>query len=205
MGLSGRKIKQRIPADPRNLAWADGMLIARQTVISIIKRKKDAAKFGTSYLSKFGWDSSKGLGASGDGRMSHVKVSQKLDMLGIGAAHRNDSDGIAWKQNKDFENLLKRLNEAGTVDGDDTRLKVEDDGEAVPSKDGNDKAGNKRRRKESSDAKADESTKKKQRKNSDDKQSKEATVEAMKSAETDDSRPSSKAIATSAYIPRHRA
>lgn len=24
MGLSGRKEKQRIPADPRNLTWADG-------------------------------------------------------------------------------------------------------------------------------------------------------------------------------------
>lgn len=27
MGLSGRKTKQRIPADPRNLTWADGLLI----------------------------------------------------------------------------------------------------------------------------------------------------------------------------------
>ena len=25
MGLSGRKVKQRIPQDPRNLSWADGM------------------------------------------------------------------------------------------------------------------------------------------------------------------------------------
>lgn len=24
MGLSGRKVKQRIPQDPRNLSWADG-------------------------------------------------------------------------------------------------------------------------------------------------------------------------------------
>ena len=63
------------------------------------------------YLSKLGWDSSKGLGASGDGRTSHIKVSQKLDMLGIGAANSKDPNGIAWKQNKDFEALLKRLNE----------------------------------------------------------------------------------------------
>ena len=26
MGLAGRKQKQRIPADPRNLSWADGEL-----------------------------------------------------------------------------------------------------------------------------------------------------------------------------------
>jgi Pin2-interacting protein X1 len=32
-------------------------------------------------------------------------------MLGIGAAHQKDPNGIAWKQNKDFESLLKRLNE----------------------------------------------------------------------------------------------
>jgi len=32
-------------------------------------------------------------------------------MLGIGAAHQKGPNGIAWKQNKDFENLLKRLNE----------------------------------------------------------------------------------------------
>lgn len=64
------------------------------------------------YLSKLGWDSSKGLGASGDGRTSHIKVSQKLDMLGIGAANSKLPNGIAWKQNKDFEALLKRLNES---------------------------------------------------------------------------------------------
>jgi Pin2-interacting protein X1 len=61
-------------------------------------------------MSKLGWDPSKGLGASGEGMKSHLKVSQKLDMLGIGAAHQQDPHGIAWKQNKDFEALLKRLN-----------------------------------------------------------------------------------------------
>ncbi|KAF7428490.1 hypothetical protein PC9H_007714 [Pleurotus ostreatus] len=95
MGLSGRKEKQRIAADPRNLGWAG-----------------DAARFGSTYLSKFGWDPSKGLGATGEGRISHLKVAQKLDMLGIGAAQQNDVNGIAWKQNKDFEALLRRLNES---------------------------------------------------------------------------------------------
>ncbi|KAF9476354.1 hypothetical protein BDN70DRAFT_995724 [Pholiota conissans] len=94
MGLSGRKVKQRISADPRNLGWAD-----------------DAARFGSNYLSKFGWDASKGLGAGGDGMKSHIKVFHKLDMLGIGAAQSKDPNGIAWKQNRDFENLLQRLNE----------------------------------------------------------------------------------------------
>lgn len=34
-------------------------------------------------------------------------------MLGIGAAHQRDPNGLAWKQNRDFENLLKRLNNGG--------------------------------------------------------------------------------------------
>ncbi|KIJ15456.1 hypothetical protein PAXINDRAFT_155504 [Paxillus involutus ATCC 200175] len=100
MGLAGRKQKQRIPADPRNLSWAD-----------------DASRFGLSYLSKFGWDASKGLGSSGDGIKSHLKVSQKLDMMGIGAQHQRDPNGIAWKQNQEFEALLKRLNEG--VEGEE--------------------------------------------------------------------------------------
>ena len=41
-------------------------------------------------------------------------------MLGIGAQHTKDPNGIAWKQNRDFETLLKRLNansEDPTEDG----------------------------------------------------------------------------------------
>ncbi|CAL1711148.1 unnamed protein product [Somion occarium] len=93
MGLSGRKVKQRIGHDPRNLSWAD-----------------DANKFGAAYLQKLGWSAGTGLGTSGEGRTSHIKVHQKLDMMGIGAAHQKDPNGIAWKQARDFESLLKRLN-----------------------------------------------------------------------------------------------
>lgn len=54
---------------------------------------------------------------------THLKASQKLDLLGIGAAHQKDPHGIAWKQNRDFETLLMRLNsrkeEGGGVDGGD--------------------------------------------------------------------------------------
>ncbi|KAM5534755.1 hypothetical protein V8D89_011619 [Ganoderma adspersum] len=109
MGLSGRKTKQRIPNDPRNLAWAN-----------------DANKFGAAYLAKFGWDPSGGLGVSGDGRTKALSVTQKLDMLGIGADHKNSAEGLAWKQNKDFESLLRRLNAPnGDGEGEDTRMKVD--------------------------------------------------------------------------------
>ncbi|KAG1734635.1 hypothetical protein EDB19DRAFT_1146197 [Suillus lakei] len=37
-------------------------------------------------------------------------------MLGIGAAHQKDPHGIAWKQNKEFEALLQRLNAQGGQD-----------------------------------------------------------------------------------------
>ncbi|KAJ7244203.1 hypothetical protein B0H12DRAFT_1073836 [Mycena haematopus] len=130
MGLSGRKEKQRIGNDPRNLAWAD-----------------DAAKFGASYLSKFGWDSSQGLGAGGEGRLSHIKVSQKLDMLGIGAAQQRDPNGLAWKQNTDFERLLERLN-ANTEKN--TKVEAVEGGEDEKKRkreDRDEKAAKKKRRK----------------------------------------------------------
>lgn len=115
-------------------------------------------------MAKFGWDSSKGLGASGDGRLTHVKASQKLDMLGIGADHQKSPNGIAWKQNQDFENLLKRLN-GGSADEqtselqqlfkkedletkDDVSAESEVEGKKRKRSNDGDKAERKRRRKE---------------------------------------------------------
>jgi Pin2-interacting protein X1 len=57
------------------------------------------------------------MGLQGDGLTSHLKVSQKLNMLGIGAQHAKDPNGLAWKQNRDFERLLARLN--GAQGGED--------------------------------------------------------------------------------------
>lgn len=65
-------------------------------------------------MAKFGWtpDSGSGLGANGDGRLAHISVAQKLNLLGIGGptAGANDPDALAWKQNREFESVLKRLN-----------------------------------------------------------------------------------------------
>ncbi|KZV88377.1 hypothetical protein EXIGLDRAFT_839250 [Exidia glandulosa HHB12029] len=95
MGLAQRKVKQRIGPDPRNLSWGD-----------------DAARFGQAYLEKLGWSSGGGLGADGEGRASHITVKQKLNMLGIGAdaAGMSGDPTIAWKQGKDFESVLAKLN-----------------------------------------------------------------------------------------------
>ncbi|CAE6439538.1 unnamed protein product [Rhizoctonia solani] len=114
MGLSERKVKQRIGADPRNLTWAE-----------------NAAKFGHTYLSKHGWAPGAGLGATGDGRVSHIAVAQKLDQLGIGAGRPDGPDSIAWKQAKEFEGLLERLNAAngGTGREDEQAEVVKESGE----------------------------------------------------------------------------
>jgi Pin2-interacting protein X1 len=124
-------------------------------------------------------------------------------MLGIGAARRNDPDGIAWKQNKDFENLLKRLNEASAVDEDDTLTKVED-GEPVGKEGGSSEAEKKRKHEEELDDVTEERTAKKiRRKDREDrktKKSKQATAKVTNTVVTP-----SEATTTPAYIPRHRA
>ncbi|KAH7915066.1 hypothetical protein BJ138DRAFT_1142561 [Hygrophoropsis aurantiaca] len=124
MGLAGRKQKQKIPADPRNLSWS-----------------ADAARFGQSYLSKLGWDPSQGLGASGDGMKSHLKVKQKLNMLGIGAGGvgAGDPEAIAWKQNKEFEAVLRRLNEAAK--NEESGIEIEEDREGTAEEQTPTKAG----------------------------------------------------------------
>ncbi|KAL0956249.1 hypothetical protein HGRIS_002403 [Hohenbuehelia grisea] len=201
MGLSGRKQKQRIGHDPRNLGWAD-----------------DAARFGQNYLSKFGWDPSKGLGAEGDGRISHLKVSQKLDMLGIGAAQQRDPNGIAWKQNKDFENLLRRLNENGADSGSSQEKKpgvVEEGGFVTAAQDEpakedrtTEKKEKKRKRKEkdgevaASEAVSDTKSKKRKSRGSDDiyndtsGQTSSAVLTVVEEV---------KKVTRVAVVPRHRA
>ena len=55
-------------------------------------------------------------------------MHHKLDVLGIGAQHTKDPNGIAWKQNRDFENLLKRLNANSENSTEDTTNVVPVDG-----------------------------------------------------------------------------
>ncbi|RDB24746.1 Protein PXR1 [Hypsizygus marmoreus] len=190
MGLSGRKIKQRIPADPRNLTWAD-----------------DAAKFGTNYLSKFGWDASKGLGVDGDGRTSHVKVSHKLDMLGIGAAHQKDPDGIAWKQNKDFENLLKRLNEAAAAESIPTANAAEEEDIELEAKRGDSGEEKEKKRKRTKDVEgvSEEKAKKKRKKSKEAEKSDQASVEPTENIQEIPEVKEAPSEPPKPYIPRHRA
>lgn len=149
-----------------------------------------------NYLVKFGWDSSKGLGTSGDGMKSHLKVSQKLDMFGIGAAHQLDPNGIAWKQNNDFENLLKRLNgdavEGTVLEG----FKEADDCETDGA--GDEKTGlkdKKKRRKQRLDGRE---AKKKRRVEEEDEGKDDAERQKARSGSSEQKR-------KVAVLPRHRA
>ncbi|KAG8991327.1 hypothetical protein FRB90_001391 [Tulasnella sp. 427] len=130
MGLAGTKRKQKIQADPRNTAWVD-----------------DASRFGQAYLAKFGWSSSDGLGANKDGRTNHIAIAQKLNMLGIGANRPDGPEAIAWKQNQDFESVLRRLNQE-SQSGSETPLERS---EATPTKEAaeaSDKGDDEKKRKE---------------------------------------------------------
>ena len=90
-------------------------------ISSSSRSQTDAGRFGQAYLAKFGWDGSKGLGVSGEGRTSAIKATQKLDMLGIGMRHQGGLEGgIAWRQNRDFEDLLRRLNDGTMMETTDS-------------------------------------------------------------------------------------
>ncbi|KAJ3789607.1 hypothetical protein GGU10DRAFT_402652 [Lentinula aff. detonsa] len=201
MGLAGRKVKQRIGHDPRNLTWAD-----------------DASKFGANYLAKFGWDSSKGLGVEGQGRTSHIKVSQKLDMLGIGAAQSKDPNGIAWRQNKDFENLLKRLNENAPASAAQTDTRNAEDGDEGVNSDVDmekddkkeSKDDRKKRKKEEKQAKKEKKEKKKRKRDEGDDEETEqmkAKKKAKAESATIERAPQIEKVEEppKRVIPRHRA
>lgn len=194
MGLSGRKEKQRIGHDPRNLSWADGMYRACVNECSfyllmfvcLILYNTDANKFGTAYLQKLGWSAGTGLGTTGEGRTSHIKVNQKLDMLGIGAAHQKDPNGIAWKQNKDFENLLRRLNgdsapptpvdgfvQAGQETEEDGSEEIAKSGDGSERKEGKKKKEKKDQKRKKTKDEGDEEPVKKKRKSKHDNSSDE--------------------------------
>lgn len=143
---------------------------------------EDAAKFGQAYLSKLGWDPSQGLGVAGDGRTKAIAVEQKLDMLGIGMQHQREEGGVAWRQNKDFERLLRRLNgqdEGGSgmkVEGFDRATEeVVDDTKAQNGDDSEEKMeaeeleeGKKDKKKRKKDADGEDDRKEKKRKRSKD-------------------------------------
>lgn len=103
---------------------------------------------------------------------SHIKVSHKLDMLGIGANQQKDPNGIAWKQNRDFENLLKRLNDNLAAEEAAGKKEDEDESEVEDSSD-----REKKKKRKHKDGGEEESHKKKKKK-------KESKVDLEQSSST---------------------
>lgn len=176
----------------------------------------DANKFGAAYLSKLGWASGTGLGTNGEGRTSHIKVFQKLDMLGIGAAHQKDPNGIAWKQNKDFESLLKRLNAGGEGDsGAEPSTKVdgfakasaveveEDTGAMEVTEAGDEEVSEKKKRKRSKEEDVDESGKRSKKEKGERKKKKEKKEKVEDSSPPSTESPPAKAepVASTSQTP----
>ncbi len=146
-----------------------------------------------------GWSVGTGLGAAGDGRTTHIKVQQKLDMMGIGAAHQKDPNGLAWKQNKDFENLLRRLNAGGDGNVEAEMSKIdgfakaseskEEDGEA----DGQEEKEEKKKRKREVDEDGTEVRKKKSKKSKDDEDGKKKKKKSKDKSKQSEDEQSTKA------------
>ncbi|WVF70252.1 hypothetical protein IAT40_005041 [Kwoniella sp. CBS 6097] len=96
MGLAGRKDKQRIGYDPRNLTWSD-----------------DKNRFSYKHMTSLGWSDNSGLGSGLSGNPNHIAVVRKLDNGGIGMDRaRKDGDDVAanaGQAGRGLEDVLKRL------------------------------------------------------------------------------------------------
>lgn len=70
----------------------------------------DTSRFGHKMLSKFGWTSGKGLGKKEDGMTGHVRVSKRLESLGLGARTASSGGEVALSSTmSDYDNLLASL------------------------------------------------------------------------------------------------
>ncbi|KGB78997.1 Pin2-interacting protein X1 [Cryptococcus deuterogattii 99/473] len=96
MGLSERKVKQRIGLDPRNLSWSD-----------------DKTRFSYKHMQALGWKENTGLGTSFEGNPNHIAVVRKADNGGIGMARaRKEGDDLAagaGQAGQGLEEVLRRL------------------------------------------------------------------------------------------------
>lgn len=66
-------------------------------------------------LSKMGWSEGKGLGASEDGTVEHIKVVKRKVNLGLGSKTNHSENWIAHQE--DFNDLLANLNQNKSNDG----------------------------------------------------------------------------------------
>ncbi|KAK8866143.1 hypothetical protein IAR55_001294 [Kwoniella newhampshirensis] len=102
MGLSERKVKQRIGLDPRNLTWSD-----------------DKDRFSYKHMTALGWTDKAGLGGDLSGNPNHIAVVRKSDNGGIGMARaKKEGDDVAagaGQAGQGLEEVLRRLAAAGSA------------------------------------------------------------------------------------------
>ncbi|EIW72406.1 hypothetical protein TREMEDRAFT_66876 [Tremella mesenterica DSM 1558] len=99
MGLSERKVKQRIGLDPRNLSWSN-----------------DQSRFSYKHMTALGWKESSGLGSDLGGNPNHIAVVRRLDNSGIGTSRARkegeDNAAGAGVAGRGLDDVLKRLQAA---------------------------------------------------------------------------------------------
>ena len=90
MGLSERKSRQRIQADPQNKTWSE-----------------DSSRFGLKLLEQMGFKQGKGLGRNEEGITTNIVVKRNVESNGIGCTAKTQDN---WLENQfQFDNLLKSL------------------------------------------------------------------------------------------------
>eukprot|EP01104_Vermistella_antarctica_P015425 TRINITY_DN5074_c0_g1_i1.p1 TRINITY_DN5074_c0_g1~~TRINITY_DN5074_c0_g1_i1.p1 ORF type:complete len:432 (+),score=161.52 TRINITY_DN5074_c0_g1_i1:59-1297(+) len=139
-GENKRKAHLKRMVDPRNLNWAND---------------KDA--FGKKMMEKMGWNQGEGLGASGNGEITSIKVVHKMDRVGINEGETIDRSN-AWQENQSaFSDILANL-AAANASGNNSN--GSDDGGAEKKR---------KRKKKSDDTTSNGSSTKKKRKRTTDK------------------------------------
>ena len=110
-------------------------------------------------LEKMGWREGCGLGARLDGPTSHIKISVKEDLLGIGAS-RKDAEGGWLMNSKSYQEVLDRLAQRGEDDGEEKKAKKKSKDKKVEKK-SKSKKSKKDKSKKSKEDKKDKSKKEK--------------------------------------------
>lgn len=71
----------------------------------------DKSKFGYKMLMKFGWSEGKGLGRNLEGQTSAVKLTKRVDGLGLGA-NDDKAGNVGWSSTSmSFNSVLATLND----------------------------------------------------------------------------------------------
>ena len=155
--LAEKKKKMRLPQDPNNKNWTEGISINRRLNsyfnLQFLDLHLDTSSFGRKILEKMGWKSGQGLGLHNDGTTSHIKIAVKDDNLGIGASLKDSETG--WLNNsKSYQEVLDRLSKSCEV--------MTDKGSEVNSTEGGEKV--EKRKKDKKKKKKDKKEEKKRSK-----------------------------------------